>query len=515
MKTKRNIKIALSYVLISLLFTLTIMLPSAFATNISSVILNVGEDESSRALVYQADTKEFDEVKLNIANDEKDFTGAKSFKSTPKKLSNGKWRNTVTFDGLQPGKEYMYQIKGDTNVYKFRVSENKDFSFAAFGDVQLGVGNLQNEEKNWEKTLKTVETEFPNIDFLLSLGDQVNSITANKQDSEYDSFAKPKELKKYPMAALPGNHDGSTSKTRERFSYPNETSYGGTLAGNDYFFKYKNALFIILNSNNENTFEHEKAIKEAIAKYPKAKHRIVAFHHSIYSVANHSESPDILKRRKELVPVFDKNKIDLVLMGHDHVYVRTEQLKGDKPVNKDNYYTDEGTVYTTLDSSSSSKFYGIKSKNFPYAKVKWQGKESSYTIVNVSDSEIKVSTYTTDNKTLIDSYSIKDRINNNNQNNPTDNNNENPTENNNNQDNKSENNNENSTENKPVSNNDKIKPNEKIISKDKSKINSIRSDKKLYKESPKTGIASESIIALSLAFSAVSAIAAVKQKKNK
>ena len=78
--------------------------------------------------------------------------------------------------------------------------------------------------------------------------------------------------------------------------------------------------------------------------------------------------------------------------------------------------------------------------------------------------------------------SIKDRINNNNQNNPTENNNENPTENNNNQDNKSENNNENSTENKPVSNNDKIKPNEKIISKDKSKMNSKRSDKKSDKE---------------------------------
>lgn len=515
MKTKRNIKIALSYVLIALLFTLIIVVPSAFAANISSVILNVGEDESVRALVYQSDTQTSNEVKLNFSNDEKDFTGAKSFKSTPKKLSNGKWRNTVTFNDLQPGKEYMYQIKGDTKVYKFRVSEDKDFSFVAFGDVQLGVGNLQKEEKNWDKTLKTVETEFHNIDFLLSLGDQVNSITSKNQDSEYDAFSKPEGLKKYPIAALPGNHDGSTSKTKERFYYPNETSHGGTLAGNDYFFRYKNALFIILNSNNQNTLSHKKAIKEAIAKYPDVKHRIVCFHHSIYSVANHSESPDILKRRKELVPVFDENKIDLVLMGHDHVYVRTEQLKNNIPVNKDNYYTDEGTVYTTLDSSSSSKFYGIKSKDFPYAKVKWQGKESSYTIVNVSDSEIKVSTYTTENKTLIDSYSIKDRINNNNQNNPTENNNENSTENNNNQDNKSENNNENSTENKPVSNNDKIKPNEKIISKDKSKMNSIRSDKKSDKESPKTGIASESIIALSLAFSAVSAIAAVKQKKNK
>ena len=174
MKTKRNIKIALSYVLIALLFTLIIVVPSAFAANISSVILNVGEDESVRALVYQSDTQTSNEVKLNISNDEKDFTGSKSFKSTPKKLSNGKWRNTVTFNNLQPGKEYMYQIKGDTKVYKFRVSEDKDFSFAAFGDVQLGVGNLQNEEKNWDKTLKTVETEFPNIDFLLSLGDQVN-----------------------------------------------------------------------------------------------------------------------------------------------------------------------------------------------------------------------------------------------------------------------------------------------------------------------------------------------------
>lgn len=513
MKTKRNFKVAVSYVLMSLLFTLIIIVPSTFATNISSVMLNVGEDESVRTLVYQADTQNSNEVKLNIANDEKDFTGAKSFKSTPKILSNGKWKNTVRFDNLQPGKEYMYQIKGDTNVYKFRVSKDKDFSFVAFGDVQLGVANLPNEEKNWEKTLETVENEFPNIDFLLSLGDQVNSITATKQDSEYDAFSKPQQLKKYPIAALPGNHDGSTSKTKERFYYPNETSHGGTLAGNDYFFKYKNALFIILNSNNLNTSEHEKAIKEAIAKYPDAKHRIIAFHHSIYSVANHSESPDILKRREELVPVFDQNKIDLVLMGHDHVYVRTDQLKDDKPVNKDNYYTDEGTVYTTLDSASASKFYGIRPKDFHYAKVKWQGKESSYTIVNVSDSEIKVSTYTTDNKTLIDSYSIKDRVNNNNQVNPTNNNrNDDQFENNNNQVNPTNNN---GNGNKPVSNNNKIKPKENNKSEDKRKMNTNLSDKKLSKKSPETGIASGSIIALSLAFSAISAITAISPKKSK
>ncbi|MGN1183276.1 MAG: metallophosphoesterase, partial [Faecalibacillus sp.] len=64
-------------------------------------------------------------------------------------------------------------------------------------------------------------------------------------------------------------------------------------------------------------------MQEAIEKNKDVRWKVVAFHHSIYSVANHAIESDILQRRNELAPVFDELGIDVVLMGHDHVYVRS------------------------------------------------------------------------------------------------------------------------------------------------------------------------------------------------
>ncbi|WP_303620637.1 metallophosphoesterase [Hungatella hathewayi] len=53
---------------------------------------------------------------------------------------------------------------------------------------------------------------------------------------------------------------------------------------------------------------------------------VVTFHHSIYSTASHESDNDIIQRRAELSPVFTELGIDVVLMGHDHVYTRSYMM---------------------------------------------------------------------------------------------------------------------------------------------------------------------------------------------
>ena len=158
-------------------------------------------------------------------------------------------------------------------------------------------------------------------------------------------------------------------------------AYGTTTAGGNYWFVYNNALFMMLNTNDLSTAEHKAFMEEAIAANPNVDWKIVSFHQSIYTVASHYNN-DGTSRREELVPVFDELDIDVVLMGHDHVYCRTYMMDGLTPMTDASIYDDEkyssitdpdGILYVTANSGSGSKHYGIKTDvQFPYSAVQNQ-----------------------------------------------------------------------------------------------------------------------------------------------
>ena len=71
-------------------------------------------------------------------------------------------------------------------------------------------------------------------------------------------------------------------------------------AGGDYYYIYGDTLIMNLNSNNKNAAEHTQFLNETVAANPNAKWKIVVFHHSIYSAANHSQESSIIKLREDL-----------------------------------------------------------------------------------------------------------------------------------------------------------------------------------------------------------------------
>lgn len=365
----------------TLTFETTVSVPVYTQKNIS---WTVGKDASEINVTWYADVDgtgtllvaKNSEVSGNeMPADTKSFTanGTASNKS-------GYYNYQTTATGLSADTTYAYQlVNGETKseIRSFTTGGTGAFSFAAAGD-------------------------------------QVN--TASNED-QYDGYLEHDTLLDLPTATVVGNHDSGSAAYDQHFNNPNESSYGTTAAGGDYYFVYNHVLFLALNSNNTSTAEHKAFMEQAIQATAgqDITWKVVVFHHSIYSVASHSLESGILTRREELVPVFKDLDIDVVLMGHDHVYCRTYMMDGLDPMTDASIYDDAdyssitnptGILYVTLNSASGSKFYTIKNASFPYSRVMNQENVPNISRVDVSDSQFKVTTYRTSDMSVVDSFAI-------------------------------------------------------------------------------------------------------------
>jgi 3',5'-cyclic AMP phosphodiesterase CpdA len=191
----------------------------------------------------------------------------------------------------------------------------------------------------------------------------------------------------------------------------------GSRPDGNYWFRYNGALYVNLNSNIEDNAGHAAFLREVIAEHgTDATWTVVTFHHSIYSVAHHSTKADILARREALAPAFSEAGVDLVLMGHDHVYVRSFLMDGTTPSRDPGELAgdlepEEGEVlYLTANSSSTSKFYPMKDRKFAYAAVRDQSKRANFTNVEVTDEMLTLTTYALSGTPAGATVSVLDRI---------------------------------------------------------------------------------------------------------
>ncbi len=117
-----------------------------------------------------------------------------------------------------------------------------------------------------------------------------------------------------------------------------------------YSFEYSNALFVVLDSNED--AQKQAPWLDAQLTNSKAVWKFVMFHHPIYSSA---KSRDNNKIREAWLPIFDKHHVDMVLQGHDHAYLRTYPMKEDKRVGS----AKEGTIYVVAVSGTKMYEQGI------------------------------------------------------------------------------------------------------------------------------------------------------------
>ncbi|MBP3412692.1 MAG: S-layer homology domain-containing protein [Oscillospiraceae bacterium] len=162
-------------------------------------------------------------------------------------------------------------------------------------------------------------------------------------------------------------------------------------------------------------------MEAVLAEHPDPLWKVVALHHSLYTVASHAYDESILARREELVPLFHELDIDVVLSGHDHVYCRSYIMDGLEPLGDPDIYDQrsissvtnpDGVLYVTANSSSGSKTYKPKEDIFPYSAAQHQYHVGELSRVSVTESSFSIETYRTDTMEQVDRFTIfrKDEI---------------------------------------------------------------------------------------------------------
>ncbi|MDR1464093.1 MAG: metallophosphoesterase [Oscillospiraceae bacterium] len=286
-------------------------------------------------------------------------------------------RHTIEISGLQPGKTYYFRV-GDAACGwwslqgMIRTADGgKTTTFLSFTDEQS-----QREtqyQRSWAALAQQAAQKFPAARFLVSAGDQVDNKDNLFQwqwlfDTAQDS------LLRLPLMPTTGNHEEGGAALNQYFPLGNAPEQDLD-SGVYYSFDYNNLHFIVLNTNDvtaDNTLgQAQMQWLKADAAASDADWKIVLLHKSLYSNGSHMADKDVTGLRTQLGALLPQLGVDLVIEGHDHVYLRTDAMADGAVVpgaTRDVTYNGlsykakvdpQGTVYTTA-GASGVKLYQVK-----------------------------------------------------------------------------------------------------------------------------------------------------------
>lgn len=361
----------------------------------SVIALTPGTDESEMNFAWLSDLYDFrPQFKLS---DNSAMNNAVTIPVTSTLTIVGKMANKVTAAALNPGTVYYYSYSEKglwSQPEAFKTGGGNRFKAILVADPQIGRSGdekldevLFNDSFGWNATLETAVDANPDIDFILSAGDQVETAYTNLQ---YNLFLAPKMLRNIPVAATMGNHDFYHPLYKYHFNNPNEfkDELIQSPGGSGYWFTRGIALFIVLDSNMPLPVNQELLVKQAIEANPNAIWRVVLMHHSIYGA---SGEPTAANLWRFYAPVFDRFEIDLVLSGHDHAHCRTYPIKDGKKV-----ADGKGVVYLSENSSSGSKFSGVPDTTPWYAANSSQLNAPAFSVLDFGTNTLTINTYRAD-----------------------------------------------------------------------------------------------------------------------
>ena len=394
--------------------------PTVYSGPVKDIIINLGRDPSARNLTWHTQSG----AEMHVQWVEAESAETADFSVGAYSAEAGKeTENEISFvcrakmTGLKSNTSYAYRVGADecgwSDVYTFKTGDFNDgsFSFLFIGDAQIGAGgDAANDAERWNATLEKARSWFGDrVEFLLSAGDQSDDDTI---EVDFDGYCSPAWFRSLPQLDLPGNHDNGEAYSNY-FTFDNvddATRSDAGLYGGDYWVAYDGALIITLNTNEWSRTRHigfiRNAIEEYTALYGEPNWKVVSFHHSAYSAAA-SRLDDCETRREILAPGLSELGIDVVLMGHDHIYTRAYMQRGMASVTDPEVYTevagdpygsivdpDGGTVfYLTANSSTGSKYYGMYYEDLPYVAVKNQENTPNFTKIDVTPDSITFRTF--------------------------------------------------------------------------------------------------------------------------
>ena len=350
------------------------------------IILTWSQDpDTSQTITWLSPNSDADILQyIEEVGYEDDFTEANQVETTGSIFaSSDHYLYSVVLSDLDPDTRYFYRIGSEENwsaVKSFKTASGaEDFSFLYLGDVQEG-------HAGWGNMLDRVYDENPQIKFALLGGDLTND---ENDFTEWGEFlgAATEVFSQIPVMPAKGNHDG-------------ELFYGFFVLPENgpqdisdifYSFDYGDAHFVVLDTSNVITDTVKQWLQHDLHNTDK-KWKFAVFHHPPYQNFDDKKTNDDALR-EHWVPIFEQNQVDMVLVGHQHVYMRTYPIYQDE-IMEDSY----GIVYVM--GNSGSKTYEL-GQGFPYIAREESG--SNYQVVELEDDVLTLTSRKSDGE-LIETY---------------------------------------------------------------------------------------------------------------
>lgn len=315
---------------------------------------------------------------------------------------------TAYIKGLKPNTLYRYRVGSEQNGfsawYQFTTAAEPPAPFSF-----LYVGDIQNDIRSWgTRTVWEAFKKAPDARFMLFAGDCVDHGHSASEWNEW--FGMLGQISaQMPIVPVTGNHeydplhpdaeDESISLFwQPQFALPKNGPEG--MEESVYYIDYPDMRLIVLNSllgiSNEEALRRQTEWLRSVLENNPQKWTVVSFHHPFFSArdGSHGDYPSL---REYWWPLLEEYKVDLALMGHDHMYGRSSHQR--KNITVPAGYT--GPVYVV--SIAGPKMYGMKTEK------RWMDRAAVnaqlYQVVTINGDTLEFRTYTVAN-TLYDSFTL-------------------------------------------------------------------------------------------------------------
>ncbi|MEU2868428.1 metallophosphoesterase family protein [Streptomyces olivoreticuli] len=295
----------------------------------------------------------------------------------------------AALDNLRPGRTYYYGVGHDgfdpadpahfstIGTFSTAPARAEKFTFTAFGDQGVSYHALANDQLILGQ----------NPAFHLHAGDicYADDSGEGKPTDHYDArvwdqfLAQTESVaKSVPWMVTTGNHDMEAWYSPDGYGGQNarwtlpHNGIDATKSPGVYSFVYGNVGVVALDANDvsyeitantgytggKQTRWLDRRLGE-LRKQRGLDFIVVFFHHCAFSTTNSHASEGGV--RDAWLPLFEKHKVDLVINGHNHVYERTDAIRGTGvgkklPIGGSADSTRDGIVYVTAGGAGKSLY---------------------------------------------------------------------------------------------------------------------------------------------------------------
>lgn len=346
---KTFLKVVSIMLCFAMLFCTGISVSAEDGVEISRIHCTVyGDTATQRGISWYTNVETDTQVKLYTLLGLVDVTDSVTI-TTECKEWKGNYMHKAYISGLKAGTTYTYKV-GDGTTWEtgtFTTDNGDDIvNFVVVADIQAS--SLENFEKG-QATIEAAFNAMPYADFYANLGDFTNDST----NEEWDYYAEAMDAINATQTIVPiaGNHDSNSNWFNNMFALDTTESVV-TNNGVNYSFDYGNVHIAVVNTNdNISISDAQLTWLENDMNSTDADWKIVFMHKSPYSLGKDIKWPDACYLQETLAEVCDKTNVDLVMSGHDHMYLRTTPLNNNKVVDQA-----DGTTYVLAGTAGSKRY---------------------------------------------------------------------------------------------------------------------------------------------------------------